>query len=193
MNTREIENLLERYFEGQTTLAEEQILKTFFSGNEVPDELKKHQLLFQYFKQEKLENLSNDDFEQKLSAILATDEKAQAKTRHILAGNRFFYIGSIAAGILLLIGLFFTLRDDVFNKNKANVQLSREEQAYLEARQALLIVSANFNTGIREVERLKVLNRALDNVEIFSKFYQYQTISINPDDFQDQSIKPKKQ
>jgi hypothetical protein len=46
MTTEEIKHLLEKYWAGDTSLEEEFTLKTFFSGDTVPEELRKYQPLF---------------------------------------------------------------------------------------------------------------------------------------------------
>ena len=46
MDYRYIEQLMERYWEGETTLQEESILRTFFSQLDIPENLRKFQPLF---------------------------------------------------------------------------------------------------------------------------------------------------
>lgn len=46
MDYRYIEQLMERYWEGETTLQEESILRTFFSQPDIPENLRKFQPLF---------------------------------------------------------------------------------------------------------------------------------------------------
>jgi len=46
MTTEEIKQLLDKYWKGETSVEEEFNLKTFFSGNSIPEELKKYQALF---------------------------------------------------------------------------------------------------------------------------------------------------
>ena len=46
MTTEQINELLEKYLAGDTSLEEESALKTFFSGDNIPEELKKYQPLF---------------------------------------------------------------------------------------------------------------------------------------------------
>jgi len=46
MTSEQIKQLLEKYWAGSTSLEEERALKTFFSGNAIPEELKKYQPLF---------------------------------------------------------------------------------------------------------------------------------------------------
>ena len=54
-----------------------------------------------------------------------------------------------------------------------------------------MMVSANLNTGLKQVERFRIVDKAMKNMQIFNKFYQYQTIIINPDEILNQSIKSK--
>lgn len=46
MDYKYIEQLIDRYFEGETTLEEEQILKKFFAQEVLPEHLRKWQALF---------------------------------------------------------------------------------------------------------------------------------------------------
>lgn len=50
MNT--IENLVDKYFEGETSTAEEKILRDYFTSGNVKDELKIYIPIFSYFEQE---------------------------------------------------------------------------------------------------------------------------------------------
>lgn len=47
-----IEELLERYFEGETSAAEEKQIRAFFASDEVPEHLVVYQPLFAYFDEE---------------------------------------------------------------------------------------------------------------------------------------------
>ena len=46
MTTEQISEILEKYWTGDTSLEDESALKTFFSGENIPEELKKYQPLF---------------------------------------------------------------------------------------------------------------------------------------------------
>jgi len=191
MTTREIEVLLEKYFEGNTTLQEESILKVFFWSTDVPDHLRSYQEMFGCFAEQRVEQLNNPVFEQNLSELLVDD---QAKTLEISAPshrNRFIYITGIAATILLMMGLFFTYNQDVFKSDNANHLNANQELAYAEASEALMIVSANLNAGLKQVNRLQMVDKAMKNVQLLNRFYQYQSIIINPDEIQQKSINSK--
>ncbi len=53
MDEQKIQDLLQRYFDGATSLEEERKLQQFFSREEIPGELKKYQPLFAFFTEEK--------------------------------------------------------------------------------------------------------------------------------------------
>ena len=44
-----------------------------------------------------------------------------------------------------------------------------------------MIVSSNFNCGVSHAGYLQAFNKGLEHMEMLSKFYEYQTIIINPD------------
>jgi hypothetical protein len=191
MNTSEIEVLLERFFEGNTSLGEEKILRDFFNGERVPDHLKMHKPLFTYFNDEAIEEISNRDFEQKLTSLINEIPVESPVVRKLQARSRFIFISSIAAGFLLLIGLFFTLKNDVYEGKLAQTEHTSPEIAYAEASEALMMVSGNLNNGLKHVERLTMVGKAMNNMQRFNKFYQVQSIIINPDEMTNQSIKSK--
>lgn len=49
MTTQEIEQLVEQFFEGATTLEQERQLYDFFRGDQLPDSLEQYRAAFQYF------------------------------------------------------------------------------------------------------------------------------------------------
>ena len=72
MDYKYIEQLLERYFQCETTLKEEEILRSFFSQEDVPVWLVKYQVLFNYEAQE--EQPLGDDFDEKILTMIEQKE-----------------------------------------------------------------------------------------------------------------------
>ena len=60
MNYQYIEQLLERYWQGETNLDEEQILRSFFCQEDVPAHLRQYSDYFAYVKASKEETVSAD-------------------------------------------------------------------------------------------------------------------------------------
>ena len=73
MDYKYIEQLLERYWDCETTYEEESILRTFFSQKDVPARLLKYRSLFEYQKQAASEAPLGDDFDQKVLAAIYED------------------------------------------------------------------------------------------------------------------------
>ncbi|MBQ0734295.1 hypothetical protein [Aquimarina celericrescens] len=89
MELSNIEKLLEKYFEGETTISEEKKLKVYFTRETVPSHLERYKDLFQYFSKE--------------SNITATKD-LKLKTSKTF---RYSWIG-LAASVALIAGIFLT-------------------------------------------------------------------------------------
>lgn len=107
MDYKYIEQLLDRYFDCQTTLQEEEILRSFFAQEDVPAHLLQYAELFKYETEAKKEAL-DEEFD---ACIIARIEKEEAEknksvrivkmpTRHL---TPFFKAAAVVA-ILLTIG-----------------------------------------------------------------------------------------
>ncbi len=53
MKTNDIEQLIERYFDGETTIAEEKKLHKFFAQKEVPEQFRAEKAMFNHFARQK--------------------------------------------------------------------------------------------------------------------------------------------
>jgi hypothetical protein len=181
MNTTTIKDLIEKYFEGETTPAEEARLKEFFCREQVPPDLAMYAGLFGYLSDAGKDGISDPAFEQRfLSKIKETPVISLPLKR-----RKIYYLTSIAAGILLLFGLVFTFRHDIM-KTPGNSRIhdtySDPATAYIEAKKAILLVSANLNNGLDQVQKLQKFQKGIDDIEKFSKFYKFQQVVINPDE-----------
>ena len=82
MDYKYINQLLDRYWKAETSLEEEEILRAFFSQDELPAELKPYQALFSYEMGEAKQETLGDDFDQKMMAMIEdeyTKEPNKAK------------------------------------------------------------------------------------------------------------------
>ena len=73
MDYKYIEQLLERYWDCETTNEEESILRTFFSQKDVPARLLKYRSLFEYQNQAADISPLGDEFDQKVLASIYED------------------------------------------------------------------------------------------------------------------------
>ena len=103
MDYKYIKQLLNRYFDCETTLEEENILKTFFSQKDIPAELVKYQALFIYEQEEPKNDVLDEEFDKKLLAII--EEPAPVKARVISMPQRLRPLFRAAAVIAILLTL----------------------------------------------------------------------------------------
>jgi len=146
MEFDKMEILLEKYFEGQTSIAEENELKNYFSSLNVAPHLEQYRPLFGYFVEAKDEN-----FDKKLPLISKKQKMAWL---------------SIAASIVVLVGI---ASYTYFNMNKPNENAALgtydDPKEALEATQkALAMLSNNVNTGIEGIQYIKMYEETKDKV-----------------------------
>lgn len=104
MDYKYIEQLLESYFACTTTLQEEQILRSFFSQEEVPAHLVQYADLFQYEVAAKEETLG-EDFDQRVMAQIATEKKPKARIIKMVTHHAVpFFKAAAVVAMALTIG-----------------------------------------------------------------------------------------
>ncbi len=79
MDYKYIEQLLERYWNCETSLQEESILRNFFAQNDVPAHLKPYQSLFRCQEEMANEHIS-EDFDERILGVLKEEEENINKT-----------------------------------------------------------------------------------------------------------------
>ena len=103
MDYKYIEQLIERYFQGETSLQEEQILRAFFAQDEqeVPEQLRPYSPVFAAMQQEEV---LGDDFDERILAL--TEQPATVKARTISMNTRLRPLMRAAAviGVLFMLG-----------------------------------------------------------------------------------------
>ena len=92
---KDIETLLNKYFEGETTCEEERRLRRFFAEGLVPEHLEVYRPMFAFFEAEQEECNAGDMPE------LAIFEKKTKTVRKYLT----YSLGAAAAALLLLLGI----------------------------------------------------------------------------------------
>ena len=150
MDYKKINNLLEKYWEGETTLQEEATLRQYFNEADVAEELLPFQPLFKFFREEQ-ENMVGEDFENKLLEKLRMEETPQV--RRI---DWFKNVRRIAAAAIILLGSFFIYKSvstpdevDRFAKYDAKT----EQEAYERTKAALALISNKINKGANQATK----------------------------------------
>jgi hypothetical protein len=109
MDYKYIEQLLDKYFECQTTLEEEQILRAFFAQEDVPAHLLSYRKLFNYQSFGKNSESLGNDFDERILNIIGGEnaEKPQHVTARKVSLNkrlRPLYKAAACVAVVLAIG-----------------------------------------------------------------------------------------
>lgn len=100
MDSKHIEQLLERYWQCETSLQEEAELRTFFAGENIPEHLLRYRDLFIYQQLQQDEHLG-EDFDKRILAL--TEEVPVVKARRISLTQRFMPLFKAAATLALVL------------------------------------------------------------------------------------------
>jgi hypothetical protein len=136
-----IAELIEKYYNAETTLKEEAQLRAYFESDDVATHLEHYKPMFLYFSQSQQEQFTKD---------------VPLKTRK---NSRLYQWISVAAVAVLMLSIFIP---QVWNSGpKTLADYSPEEQQlYLETKEALAMLSSKFSEGSSSIN---VLNIASDN------------------------------
>lgn len=149
MGYENIEKLLEKYWQAETNLEEEQTLRSFFAYAEVPAHLKAYQPYFGGLaeRQQEASELDSSFDEELLSRLSVTEKKS--------IWLKYNVVFKIAATLLLVVSLAVVVyRNNPSATTEPRVLSSYEstEQAYQETKKALLMMSSNLNRGTKITE-----------------------------------------
>ena len=135
MELDKIEILLEKYFDGETSIAEEKELKDYFASSNVAQHLEQYQPLFGYFSQAKQEQYK---------AVTPLISNGRDNKRTIASWI------SIAAAVVVLLGVgTFTFMNYNDTKSQDLGTYDDPEIALRETQKALALISEHVNTGIQ--------------------------------------------
>jgi len=130
MSIKYINRLLEKYWAGNTSLEEESALKTFFSGDSIPEELKKYKPLFSW----KTNQL-------KLKGNLRLKIKPEKS-----AGIQWYSLLKTVASILLIltlgIGIYTHYQQEKYLDKYFSETYSDPEDALLETKNVIEKISS---------------------------------------------------
>ena len=130
-----IEKLLQRYLDAETTIAEENKLKNYFLSDNVAPHLEEYKPLFEYFSISKKEAL--------------------AKPIQLKSEKRNWRWLSVAASIVLLVSLY---------TGYENNQQRKAEKIYNETQMAFNMLSANLNKGNDAILQLQHFDKATKKI-----------------------------
>nr|WP_199000061.1 hypothetical protein [Flavobacterium sp. ASV13] len=149
MEFNKIEDILEKYFQGETSIAEEKQLKEYFSSPNVAQHLEQYKPMFGYFSQVKQQKSTQE--------IPLKTKKRNVAWLSIAA----------SAVVLLGVGTYFYMSE----KNITPVVMQSElgtyddpEEALAATQKALALLSSNVNVGIESVSYIQEYEQSKNKI-----------------------------
>lgn len=160
MKVNEIERLLARYYDGETSETEEKELKRFFTEEDVPAHLLAEKEIFMQLAAQPAPEIP-EGLESRLSRKIDqwdTGERRTLKIKKHTRTLRLQWIGSIAASLLILLILLILLSVGLYLYKPYPAPqdtCATPEEAYVQAQKALIMLSSSLNKGIEKVESVQ--------------------------------------
>ena len=157
MDYNQLETLIKKYWDCETSLEEEERLREWFRTHEVPERFKETAKLFSYFDEQK-QKATGERFDKQITTKL-TDSPKKAKVVGL------WQIGlRIAAGIVVVVAAIFFVRQELIDKHEI-AEINDPQQALEETKKALMMISKGFITAEENAKKINVLNEAEDKVK----------------------------
>jgi hypothetical protein len=146
MELDKIEQLLENYFEGNTSSAEEKQLKNYFASEDVAPHLEEYRAVFGYFSEAKKEQFTAE--------IPLTKKKK----------NYIAWL-SVAASVMVMFGVGFYVYNNSFTSSNEDLgTFDNPELAFKETQKALDLISTHVNTGIESMHYINEFEQSKNKV-----------------------------
>jgi hypothetical protein len=163
MNEEELNRLLEKYYNGESTEEEERSLRDYFSSDNIPEGFDAEKVIFGfYLSTEKIPEPSHGFENRILTGIDALEAKKgyQKIRKYILLSL------STAAGLFILAGSYFFF----INRTEPPDTFSNPEIAYVETMKILMDVSSQMNNGAMALEPVgKISEMKTKSIETINK------------------------
>ena len=175
MNFEKINDLIEKYFAGETSLEEEQILRGYFNGSNIDPRLSSYAPLFQFFEKEKTV-VFPDAKMPKFQETKTVEIQKHPFSYKILRGGNFWKLAATLA--FLVVGSVAIFKTFEPSKNTTVAQhrgakiiildgAGDEKEALAQVNQALALVSKKMKKGTDETTdgllKLKQATSVLNN------------------------------
>jgi len=158
MDSKKIEELLEKYWNCETSLEEEKQLRDYFQARDVPQHLKEPAALFRYFESQKNRSLQDRAFDSEVTRNITT-----GKTRRLLYNTM-----RIAAGVAVLIIAGWFVRKEIHKTDTTMVAVDTYDdpkQAFEETKKALLMISSSFGKAEEQAKKINLFNEAQQEIK----------------------------
>ena len=160
MDSKKIEALLQKYWNCETTLEEEQQLRQYFRDEAIPEQWKETAAMFRYFEENKKKSLNDVAFDSHVMATVQTPKRGKMV--------KFFYnTMRIAAGVTVLLTATWFIRNEVRKTTPQEMVDTYDDPklAFEETKKALLMISKSFGTAETQTKKINMFNEAQEEIK----------------------------
>jgi hypothetical protein len=148
--------LLQKFFEAETSLEEEKMLREYFSLDEVDPELLPYREFF-VDTENHFESKGEKEIEEKvMDYILENESKNRGRYRQL-----WLTVSGIAASLVIAVSAMLYYQ----NQQPYQDTFTNPDEAYAYAEQTLAFVSQKYNQGLASLEPLKKVNQSVRPLE----------------------------
>ena len=161
-----IKKLLEKFYKGETSLAEDDQLREFFANEDIPEELEADKKIFDYYAYMKEEKLG-DDFDEKILNKITQPVKLEDRRRSLQR------IINIAAIIVAVVGIFVIQKYYNFNETPQKQYTQKQIADMKLTVDVLLKASKYMNKTNTELNKLETVNKAFEEINKVNYIEKY--------------------
>jgi hypothetical protein len=160
MDSNRIDELLNKYWNCETSLEEEQQLREYFRGKEFPEQWKETAALFRYFDEHKKKTLNDVSFEGRVM------EKVKGPKQGKVI-KLFYNAMRIAAGVAVLVVAGWLVQKEIRKTTPQEVVDTYDDPklAFEETKKALMMISKSFGTAEEKAKKINMFNEAQQQVQ----------------------------
>ncbi|MBT1699424.1 hypothetical protein KK083_21180 [Fulvivirgaceae bacterium PWU4] len=162
MDSNKIDELLNKYWNCETSLEEEQQLREYFRGEQIPEQWKETATLFRYFDTHKKKTLNDGAFDTALMKKINTPPPSKGKVVRI-----FYNTLRIAAGVSVLVVATFLVRNEIRESTPQEMVDTYDDPklALEETKKALMMISKSFGTAEEKAKKINMFNEAQQQIQ----------------------------
>lgn len=159
MDSKQLEALLARYWNCETSVEEERVLREYFAGADVDGSLKETAAMFRYFDQQGHREVHDVAWNGRINNIT---KPSDTKVRRLLRNSL-----RIAAGIVVLMVALWFVRTEIRQTTPQELvdTYSDPELAFEETKKALLMISRGFGTAEEQAKKINLFNEAQQQIQ----------------------------
>jgi len=162
MRNSELDLLLERYYAGETTVAEEKKIREFLEMGSLPEIYHPDREIFKAFASGESIPATSAGFE---DSIMARIDIEEGRSRVTMIKRRLYSAVAVAASLLIITSSYF-----IFAGNqKPSDTFTDPELAYIQTIEVLRFVSDGLNSGTNRMTDLAYIDRAAENIKVLGE------------------------